>query len=104
MAAKTKTSWLCIEEQCFNQDQSWNYKSVIKVNGVSLKVDIRRNAYDFQSHAIVYRWDGTKWQNVWSKPITSCNCKSVSYVGKATKDDFAADAFSLYTTALKIIG
>jgi hypothetical protein len=100
---KKETEWICIDEQCYKRDQSWYYHSVIKVNGQSLKVEIRRNAYDIQSYANVSRWDGKQWSIVWKKPINACNCKSVSYLGKATVEDFAADAFDLYHTCLKII-
>jgi hypothetical protein len=94
-----------IAEQCFEQNQSWMYIYVGEVDGVRLRVEIRRNAYDAQSYAKIDKWNGEIWNFVHSMPITSCYCKRISYVMEnVTKEDFQADAMTLISVALDIVG
>lgn len=93
-----------ISEQFYNQNQSWYYVRIIEKDSHKMKVFIRRNAYDNQSCAQVERWDGTKWQFVYDKPIMECQCKVVSYVQTdAKKDKFSLDADELLKTAIQIV-
>jgi|1_EtaG_2_1085319.scaffolds.fasta_scaffold02044_6 hypothetical protein len=71
-----------------------------------LKAEIRRNAYDDQSYARCYKFDGNKWNLVCSIPIKDCECQVVSYVCKkidARKDLFFQDSQTLFEIAKKII-
>lgn len=74
-----------ISTRVYNQDQSWYFQRTaeIKARGNkkhTLRVNIRRNAYDNQSYAKVERWNGTEWKNVVNAPITECECKGIAYV------------------------
>jgi hypothetical protein len=93
-----------IVEQCYKQSHSWCYQKVVHDNGHTLRVDIRRNAYDEQSHARVERWSGTKWEFVWDKPISACACQTTSYTAENVSPKvFAEDALDLISTAKKIL-
>jgi len=72
-----------IQKNLYNQNQSWNYLEIIEdTHGNRLRISVRRNAYEEQSHAKVERWDGNQWQFVTSIPITECACYDISYVTK----------------------
>lgn len=94
-----------ISERVYNQNQSWYFERVTKINGgITLKVSIRRNAYDCQSHAQVHKWNGDKWEVVVSAPISECECQSISYVQSGvTKSFFEADHNRLFMEAVKIV-
>lgn len=93
-----------ISEQLYNQNQSWYFIKIIEIQSHKIKVDIRRNAYDNQSHATIERWNGSEWKLVYQKPIMDCKCKVVSYVEKnVEKTLFEADANELIDTAIKIL-
>lgn len=98
-----------ISDRCYLLSQSWYFERVIAyaspTRSFKLKVDIRRNAYDNQSHARVCQWDGTKWQIVVDAPIAECECKKISYVSPNVKSlDFEADSIRLLKEALQIVG
>ena len=98
---KTKT----ISERVFNADQSWYFERIILLpNTDKVKINIRRNAYDFQSWARVSRWNGEEWKNVVDAPITEFNCHKISYVDKGiTTKHFDEDAGKLLMEAMKIV-
>lgn len=98
-----------ISERCYNQDQSWYFERTVKVknefNERSLRVTIRRNAYDNQSYARVDVWDTSKnvWNRVVNAPITECECKRISYVDNHISITvFGTDYSRLLDEALKI--
>lgn len=93
-----------INTQVFNADQSWYFTRIIKVDAIKLKVSIIRNAYDDQSKAKVYKWDGNQWHVVHSLPITDCVCKRISYVTQnITAAVFESDYEKLLAVALQIV-
>lgn len=93
-----------ILEQLYNQDQSWNFIKIVEIQSHKLKIDIRRNAYDNQSHARIERWNGSEWKLVHHKPIMDCRCAIVSYVEKnVEKRLFEIDADGLLNDAMKIV-
>lgn len=103
----TKTA---INPIAYNTDQSWNYQvHFLTGNGVMLRISIRRNAYDNQSHARVEAFDGAglKWNPLGSIPFETCACKTISYVQKQlTGSDmvlFEQDADRLLQMALVIL-
>ncbi len=100
--AKPRTT--VISERVYNQNQSWYFKRTVKVGTHKLRTRIRRNAYDFQSSALVERWDGDKWRNVCSAPIMECECRRVSYVQNGiTAAHFENDHKRLLKEALAIV-
>ncbi len=40
---------------------SVNYKEILKVDGVKLRIIIESDAYDFQSCARIQKWNGDEW-------------------------------------------
>ena len=93
-------------ERVYKGSQAWEYEGLYSFARTHrLKVHIRRNAYDDQSWARCYRWDGAKWQLVGSRTIEECVCKGVSYVDpKPEPDIFRADADTLLAEAVFILG
>ena len=111
-----------IDKRFFKSNQSWCYTRIITLkiqkakfsehskavtyDEHKLKAEIRRNAYDDQSDARCYKFDGNKWNLVCSIPIKDCECQVVSYVCKkidARKDLFFQDSQTLFEIAKKII-
>jgi len=71
-----------------------------------LKVDIRSNSYDFQSHARVKRWDGEQWQLVHSlhhKEMKTRHGMNSDF-NPAGSNEFAEDRNELIRVAKAIIG
>ena len=93
------------DERVWLGGQAWNYEGHVRNDEHSLRVTIRRNAFDEQSWARVHRWDGTQWQLVLNKPICHCHCKTLSYVQPNVKvADFKKDTEELLQATLGIIG
>jgi hypothetical protein len=100
-----------VSEKLYNMNQSWNYKLIVVVgrgkNKHKLRVDIRNNAYDFQSHAKISRWDGDKWYFVTSKPIEDCSCEAAVYVLRLDEhfdiSIFRKDAIDLIEEAKAVV-
>lgn len=104
-----------IVERCWLDDQSWYYELMLRYvdprytrtseRGTGrLRVSIRRNAFDMQSHAKVQKWDGKQWQDVCARHISECKCKDVSYVQKKMAPEaFHVDATTLLNDAFLIV-
>ena len=81
---------------------------VKKNNVTQLRVDIRRNAYDEQSHRIIWIWSArdSKWNLLWSLPFDRAHCHPVSYVQTRSKVDirlFEKDEAELLERAKEIL-
>lgn len=50
-----------VSEDFFNRSQSWNFVGVYRMNTGSVRVDIRANAYEGQSHARLEVWTQHGW-------------------------------------------
>jgi len=98
-----------ISTRVFNQDQSWVFQRTVEIKARknakhTLRINIRRNAYDNQSYAKVERWNGTEWKNVVNAPITECECKGISYVDlNISARHFERDAERLVKEAEAIV-
>ena len=97
-----------IDIRFYNLNQSWYFTRICEWNSHKLKVEIRRNAYDNQSYARCYKYDGNKWYIVCSMPIAHCKCKDVTYVMKEERyptmqELFLLDSETLLDTAKQII-
>lgn len=104
MSTTTTKAPSVIEEQLYLESQSWNFTQIVATANGRFRVRIRRNAHDFQSYAIVERWDGERWNEVATRPITACACATVSYVHKTVdRALFAADASDLLQVALQVV-
>lgn len=104
---KTKLSSTVISTRCYLADQSWYFERVTKFNGgITLKINIRRNAYNDQSYAHVSIWDtvNTQWNIVVEAPISECVCQDIDYCSKGvTPSYFEADHNRLLVEAMKIV-
>ena len=87
-----------ISERFYKKSHSWRYERTVAVDDHRLLIDIKRNAYDEQSHAVVSRWSGSEWKTVVMLPIELMSCQVVSYVHKeeqARRELFEQDADAL---------
>lgn len=78
----------CLDRRIWNAHQSWYLESHHEVAGrgplpVRVRVLVRRNAYDEQSEANVYRWTNDEgWSRFCGLPITTTPAADVSYTDK----------------------
>jgi len=88
-----------------NADNSWYWQQIREYSNKQvhrLRANIRRNAYDNQSHANIEKWsDERGWVIISSHPITDYPCVKVSYVTKELTDNdhewFIQTAEELFT-------
>jgi hypothetical protein len=85
--------------------QSASYVETCRYGDHRLRVDIRSDAYDVQSHAKISRWDDTRWQSVYfisyDNMLTSPNlCHQDTPV---TISQFATDRDKLIDVAIQIV-
>jgi hypothetical protein len=87
-----------ISQQFYNSEQSWHFERIVKHGKLRMRVDIRRNAYDFQSWVRGYIFDPVhmKWNLLVDRPIEGAKCEQASYVRKVESiAPFQADAESV---------
>lgn len=59
-----------------------NFQAIIKSEKYTLRMSIRRNAYDEQSYGKVHMFAATGWVEVFTLPLQELpNSKEISYVG-----------------------
>lgn len=102
-----------IDVVLYNEQQSWNYREVRNYTtgvgkSVALRVDIRRNAYDFQSWVNLDIFTPVGWKNIVGHPITDHpKVSKISYVIKDLSDEqaqaFRDCADALFTIAEKFV-
>ena len=96
-----------IQSDFNNHNQSWSYTQIVEKEGKKLRVRIRRNAFDNQSHALAELWAGTEWRQVISRPIEVMECRNVSYVLPLLHEDvcsFKQDTENLLKMAFEVVG
>ena len=105
--AKNPIPKMLIQPRVWNAGQSWHYQGVWLVCGRKVRIDIRRNAYDMQSHlrAEVFDPVANNWNELCSQPIEVAACKAISYVDKQEKVmlPFRLDAKALLDEAAVIL-
>lgn len=62
-----------IEETFFKGSQSVNFKGIYKMNDLKVKIEVKKDSYDFQSYARCYVWKDLEWSFVDSIPSNLCN-------------------------------
>lgn len=103
-----------ISERCWLDKigQSWRYQRTSSVtrggqydSPQRIRVDIRRNAHDDQSHARVELWAKDRWSAVVDVPITELACARLWYGQEipATVAHFRADAAKLEQEAMCVL-
>ena len=96
-----------LHQDVYRGSQSWCYKAVWEYGEERLKVDIKRDAYDCQSHARAYVWSRSKqeWSPISDIHISQSEFKSISYVSdNVTAANFERDEEALLDRALTVIG
>jgi hypothetical protein len=69
-----------------------------------LRVRIRSNAYKAQCHAVIERWDGDEWQEVWRlNPMMMETKEGLCYAVHASTKDFTADTYTLLLQASRVL-
>lgn len=104
MATRKQTAELV---EISKASQGYRYTELTTAaNGDRLRVVIYSDAYDFQSYARVERWDGEKWQNVWSIHHGNMATKPGLHYRpeRATAFDFRVDRESLLIAAAMVLG
>jgi hypothetical protein len=111
-----------IDQHASNSNQSWYFTKVVRMQikgdgdyGLAkeraVRVRIRRNAYDNQSHAVCEVFSNEKWNRVCYKPIGECRSYKTSYTdtyGNNVMESvawarFEDDATDLFEKANKIL-
>lgn len=63
--------------------QQWNCDAYYSAPGCIRRVEIKRDAYDHQSKAVVYKWNTDRgWTQIVSVPITATPANDISYLHK----------------------
>jgi len=99
-----------ISERVWNANQSWYYERTVRCSVTpdhspdTLRISIRRNAYDDQSSAEVERWTPDGWKSVVWQAIQFCECKGLSYAKDGVRaSDFHNDGIALLKEALAVL-
>jgi hypothetical protein len=70
------------------QSQSWYWEEIRDYGGVKLRANIRRNAFEEQSHANIEQFSDQKgWLVIASHPINKYSVSKISYVHEMTDDN-----------------
>lgn len=67
-----------IAERLWRDRQTCHYELLQRAGPHRLRVQINRDAYDFQSSARIERWSGDQWREVSTWPISACDSQTVS--------------------------
>lgn len=68
-------------EQIYKGNQSWNCDAYYNESGKVRRVEIKRDAYDHQSRAILHKWNYERgWVQIISIPIMATPAGDISYV------------------------
>jgi hypothetical protein len=84
--------------------QSHNYLEVLSLDGLKLRISIKRDAYDFQSHARIEAFSKgeAKWNFIHAIPYAEIQMKT-SYVAVASEASFKADRDELVRVAKALL-
>lgn len=59
---------IIVSEDFTNAGQSWTHRRVTRITGGVFRTEIRKNAYQHQSHAVAEVWTGDGWAHHTSLP------------------------------------
>lgn len=70
-----------LDRTCSNGKQSLEYRSIWTLGTHKLRIRRDRDAYEFQSSAVIERWNGEQWKQVESIHYSNmASCQSDCYV------------------------
>ena len=94
-------------ERLWTANQSWHYEVLILYGKFRMKVDIKRNAYDFQSHLRIkiFNAEQLQWNMLLSRAMTDeWRSSGISYVNKSPDIELCrTDARKLLEEALLVL-
>lgn len=76
---RTKTTVKVLDHRTWLSDQTWHDEMIFAADGRVVRVQINRNAYDFQSEEIGSLFDGDRWNVLVSRSLAP-SLKTISYV------------------------
>ena len=93
-----------VMEKCWKEHQSAHYEAVVKWDNpvATLRVQIKRDTYDYQSYARIHKWDGDKWQFITAIPYPLMESEAFAY-DEPKEADFQADFLRLLSEANAIL-
>lgn len=101
-----KTQPVIIQADFNHTQQSWHYTQTVKVGDAKFRTRLKRDAYDFQSYAVIERWNGDEWKEVISRPLSTMLFKDVpAYAEQLTAEQkglFEFDADALLLMAIEV--
>lgn len=88
-----------IEVKTWKGQQSAHFRKLVQINLFKVKIDIKRDSYDMQSHAIAYVFDPATmdWKVVYSIPYPHMQTEKGLHLGNQvlTTVPFAKDSEAL---------
>lgn len=76
LVAGIPRNWLLLDRCCSEGKQSLDYRALWQTGTHRMRVRRTRDFYDFQSFAIIERWNGEKWHEVERIPYAKmATCK-----------------------------
>lgn len=89
--------------------QTANFREICEINGLRFQIEVKRDAYDMQSHGIASVWSNERkeWSRVYSIPGQLLDIKEGILYGTPRKElsvvDFYKDTQALIENAVKIV-
>lgn len=95
-----------LQQDVYRGRQSWHYTALWQYGEQCLKLDIKCDSYDFQSHLKTFVWSRPKmeWSPVAEIPISLAECRQISpATDHINASDFEQDEQLLLERALMVI-
>ena len=95
-----------IEVKIWKGQQSINYTQIATMGSFKIRIDIKRDSYDMQSHATasVFSMEKLDWNKIYSIPYPEMKSLAASaYDNKPTELMFAADSLALFAGVKSIL-
>lgn len=97
---------IIIQADFYHTQQAWHYTQTVKVGNTKFRTRLKRDAYDFQSYAVIERWNGEEWKEILSRPFSAMMFKDApSYAEQLTAEQkgfFEFDAEALLQLATQV--
>jgi hypothetical protein len=80
-----------IRKRLWQDKQSWNYEAIYELNGNKVRVNIKRDAFDFQSYARAHVLDCKQWRPITRIPYPHMHTKASYVSDTVTEENFTQD-------------